>query len=50
MSESATELIGVDTALRRLDTPTDLPVTDHVEVFEDVHRRLQDALATLDEV
>ena len=29
---------------------TTLPVTEHVEVFDAVHRSLQDALATLDEV
>ena len=36
--------------LRRLDGLQDRPVSEHVEVFDDVHRRLQDALATLDEV
>jgi hypothetical protein len=38
----------VDTALARLDELTAAPVADHVEVFEDVHRRLQDVLASVD--
>jgi hypothetical protein len=40
----------VDTALARLDGLEDRPVGEHVEVFDAVHRSLQDALATLDEV
>jgi hypothetical protein len=40
----------VEAALTALDTLDELPVVDHVEVFDAVHRALQDALATLDEV
>jgi hypothetical protein len=39
----------VDRALELLDGLDDRPVSDHVEVFDQVHRSLQDALATLDE-
>jgi hypothetical protein len=39
----------VDTALALLDGLDELPVAVHVEVFDQVHRSLQDALATLDE-
>ena len=46
MAEQAT---GVDLALARLDGIEDTPVSEHVEVFDAVHRSLQDALATLDE-
>ena len=35
----------VDAATARLDEVPDLPTTDHVAVYEDVHRRLQDALS-----
>ena len=41
---------GVLRALARLDELDQRPVTEHVEVFDGVHRLLQDALATLDEV
>ena len=40
---------AVDAALSRLQALDDLAVPDHVEVFDTVHRALQDALATLDE-
>jgi hypothetical protein len=36
-------------ALAQLDRLEGAPVSDHVEVFDAVHRSLQDALATLDE-
>ena len=39
----------VDEALGLLEGLDDRPVTEHVEVFDTVHRTLQDALATLDE-
>ncbi|MCW2674569.1 MAG: hypothetical protein JWP14_3158 [Frankiales bacterium] len=39
----------VATAAELLDTLADKPVAEHVEVFDQVHRSLQDALATLDE-
>lgn len=38
----------VDAALAELATTTGRPAAEHVEVFEDVHRRLQDSLASLD--
>ena len=36
-------------ARERLAQLDDAPVAEHVEVFDEVHRLLQDALATLDE-
>jgi hypothetical protein len=39
----------VDAALGRLDTLDELPVAEHVEQFDALHRTLQDALATIDE-
>ena len=39
----------VRAALDRLEALDAAPVADHVEVFDEVHRLLQDALATLDE-
>lgn len=44
----AAALTGVDAALGRLDGVAQLPVEEHVAVFDEVHRLLQDALATLD--
>jgi hypothetical protein len=38
----------VDAALSRFAELTAAPVADHVEVFEDVQRRLQDVLASVD--
>jgi hypothetical protein len=38
----------VDDALRRLDELTELPVSDHLAVFEDVHARLSGVLGELD--
>ncbi len=40
---------GVTAALDRLSVLDGAPVSEHVEVFDQVHRLLQDALATLDE-
>jgi hypothetical protein len=40
---------AVDDALRRLDQLADRPVAEHVGVYDDAHRQLQDALADLDE-
>ena len=40
---------GVTGALQRLEALDGTPVAEHVEVFDDVHRLLQDALASLDE-
>ena len=39
----------VDEALAPLELLEDLAVHEHVEVFDNVHRTLQDTLATLDE-
>jgi hypothetical protein len=39
----------VDVALALLDQLDAAPVGEHVEVFDQVHRSLQDALASLDE-
>jgi hypothetical protein len=38
----------VDAALARLEDLAGRPVTEHREVFEDVHRRLRDVLGELD--
>jgi len=35
----------VDAATSRLTEVPDLPTSDHVEIYDDVHRRLQDALS-----
>ena len=37
----------VDAAVARLDGLDDAPTGEHVAVYEDVHRRLHDALADL---
>ena len=39
----------INIALTRLSALEDRPVHEHVAVFDEVHRLLQDALATLDE-
>jgi hypothetical protein len=39
----------VEEALQLLDQLDDKPVSEHVDVFDALHRCLQDALATLDE-
>jgi hypothetical protein len=39
----------VDTAVDRLRDADELPVHAHIEVYEDVHRGLRDALTALDE-
>ena len=39
----------VDAAIDRLADAGDLPTQSHIEVYEDVHRGLRDALAGLDE-
>ena len=39
----------VDAATARLTELVDLPTSDHAAVFDDVHRRLQDALADADQ-
>ena len=45
----STEPPAVAAALGLLGGLEDRPVGEHVEVFDEVHRLLQDALATLDE-
>lgn len=35
----------VDAAMERLRDISELPVSEHLEVFDDVHRRLQDVLS-----
>ena len=37
--------VRVDTAVERVADLASLPTADHLTVFEDVHRRLQDTLA-----
>ncbi len=39
----------VDTALSCLEDLDERPVGEHVAVYDEVHRLLQDALAALDE-
>ncbi len=39
----------VASALARLEGVEDVPVGEHVAVYDEVHRLLQDALASLDE-
>ena len=39
----------VEAALQRLDDLDQRPVSEHVAVYDEVHRLLQDALAALDE-
>ena len=38
----------VDAAIAGLDELTVLPTSEHADVYEDVHRRLHEALADLD--
>ena len=40
---------NVSRALERLAELDARPVSEHVEVYDEVHRLLQDALASLDE-
>jgi hypothetical protein len=40
---------GVDAALTPLAGLADLPVAEHAEVYDEVHRGLQQALAGLDQ-
>lgn len=40
---------GVDAALDRLRELADRPTGAHPELYDDVHRRLQDALAEIDQ-
>lgn len=45
----ATGVAAADEAARRLAEVADAPVDAHVGIYEDVHRRLQEGLADLDE-
>ncbi len=45
----ATGNAEVDAAIERLADADALPTDAHIEVYEDVHRGLRDALAALDE-
>ena len=45
----ATGESAVDDALARLSQISEAPTADHVEIYDDVHRRLTDALADVDE-
>lgn len=45
----ATGESAVDDALARLSQISETPTADHVEIYDDVHRRLTDALADVDE-
>jgi hypothetical protein len=45
----ATGNAEVDAAVERLADADELPTDAHVEVYEDVHQGLRDALAALDE-
>jgi hypothetical protein len=40
---------SVDAAIERLGALDELPVAEHVGVFDEAHRQLQDSLADLDE-
>jgi hypothetical protein len=45
----STGVRAADEAAERLSALDDAPLDEHVEIYEDVHRRLQDGLAELDE-
>jgi hypothetical protein len=45
----ATGVASADAAAQRLSELTDAPVEAHVGIYEDVHHRLQEGLADLDE-
>lgn len=44
-----TGVAAADAARERLAVVDEAPLEQHVEVYEDVHRRLQEGLADLDE-
>ena len=44
-----TGVASVDAAIERLGDLQSVPVEGHVEIFDDVQRRLHDALAELDD-
>ena len=45
---ASTGVSSVDAAIEELSRLDELPTSDHVAVYEGVHRQLQDALADLD--
>jgi hypothetical protein len=48
-SHEPTGVPAADAAARRLADIDDAPVDEHVDIYDDVHRRLQEGLADLDE-
>lgn len=46
---ASTGVEAADSAAERLRELDEAPLEDHVGVYEDVHRRLQEGLADLDE-
>jgi len=48
-AEQTTGVAAADAAADRLAQVDDAPLEEHVEIYEDVHRRLQEGLADLDE-
>ena len=44
-----TGVAAADAAADRLGELDEAPLEEHVEIYEDVHRRLQEGLADLDE-
>ena len=44
-----TGVAAADDALDRLDTLAEAPLDDHVEIFDEVQRRLHEGLAELDD-
>ena len=49
MPAQATGVAAADDAARRLADVDEAPVEAHVGIYEDVHRRLQEGLADLDD-
>jgi len=47
--DTATGVPAADAARARLDDLNDAPLEEHVDIYEDAHRRLQEGLADLDE-
>jgi hypothetical protein len=45
----STGVAAADSALERLRDVTSAPLDDHVEIFDDVHQRLHEGLAELDD-
>ncbi|MCZ4096565.1 hypothetical protein G3I60_41985 [Streptomyces sp. SID13666] len=49
LAPAPTGQAAVDTLIVRLSDADDLPTADHIEVYEDVHRGLREALTALDD-